>query len=435
MAAIPADPLLISCPAPGPLHGRWELPGDRTAGLSAMACAALALGRSTLSGLVDTAEVRAFRRALGALDVQTCPLDDHGVTVQGRGVGGLAEPDRVLETGGSGAVAALLLGMVASQPIVSTIDRCEGYDPIRADLTAALSRIGARLVLRSGGRLPGTVTGAAQPLPASHGVDGGWERAALLLAGLNIPGRTSVRGAGTGPHAIDGLLAHFGARVDVSANETGVMGYAELSARTVRLPGDADLACMALLAALARPGGSLSLPRVAMDRIGLTLLPALRALGADVHVTGAGTCDGLSVADLHLHAVGMTGSVIDLTPAMPWQDGLPFLLVAAGMAVGQTRLTGAARMWDHLTPRMPALLAAGIGIRWEGDDLLVGGGHPATASPIMVQGDVPLALALLAWGCRGQSPLSLRGTGAVIDRHPGLIAGFNALGGVLRRAE
>lgn len=429
MAAIPADRLLISHPAAGPVAGRWDLPGDRTAGLSALACAALALGRSTLRGLVDTAETRAFRAALMALGVGICSVADDAVTVQGRGVGGLAEPDRVLATGGSGTVAALLLGMVASQAVVSTIDQVGPYDLVTMDLTAALSRIGARLALRSGGRLPGTIMGAAQPLPARHAVSGEWQRAAVLLAGLNIPGRTTVQDDVTGPGVIDGLLAHFGAIVGTDATGTGVTGHAELSARTIDLPGDADLASMALLAALARPGGSLTLPRVSMDWIGPTLLPALRRLGADIQVADIGKGSGLSVADLHLNPGRLSGAVIDLSSTGPWARALPFVMVAAGLATGQTRLTGAGRMRERVDHLMPALLAAGIDITWQGDALLVGANGASTLSPLSVQGDLPLALALLARGCRGPSPLAIAGAGGAIDRYPGLIAGFNALGG------
>lgn len=431
MAASPA-PLLTASPAPAAIAGRWDLPGDRAAGLGALACAALALGRSRVRGLADTVESRAFTASLRRLGVGIDRLQGGDLAVQGRGVGGLAEPAQTLDTGGSGAVAALLLGMAATLPFATTLNQCSLHDPLPAGLVGGLMRIGARLLLRSGGRLPGTLLGTDQPLPASHKAEGEWGRAALLLAGLNIPGRTSVRPGGAIPRMLAGLLAHFGAPSPTGPDGSSVTGPADLMARDLCLPGDADLAALALVAALGRPGGSLVLPRVALDRIGLSLIPALRALGADISLTGVGMQDGLAVADITLRPGGLTGAVIDLAALEPPGDDLPFLLVAAAQTPEPTRVTGMGAVRDRLDRMVPALAAAGIVVTEQGDGVMVTGGGPAGAAPIPVKGDMPLALALLARGCGGRHPLTLAGAAGLIERYPGLMAGFNGLGGAIR---
>src|SRR3546814_4512901 len=57
-----------------------------------------------------------------------------------------------------------------------------------------LSRIGARFISREGGRMPLAIIGAAEPLPVTYTlpVASAQVKSAVLLAGLNTPGLTTV---------------------------------------------------------------------------------------------------------------------------------------------------------------------------------------------------------------------------------------------------
>ena len=116
--------------------------------------------------------------------------------VDGVGIGGLAEPDDVLDLGNSGTGARLLMGVVATHPITGffTGDASLRRRPM-ARVTEPLSRMGAQFVAREGGRLPLAVIGATDadadrttrlPVPSAQ------VKSAVLLAGLNAPGETTV---------------------------------------------------------------------------------------------------------------------------------------------------------------------------------------------------------------------------------------------------
>src|SRR5205807_7849538 len=108
-----------------------------------------------------------------------------------------------------------------------------------------LSRFGAQFLAREGGRLPLAVTGAASPVPQIYRlpVPSAQVKSAVLLAGLNTPGETSVIEPQATRDHTERMLGHFGAKVTIEAAAGGgrhitVEGYHELTAGAVKLPGD-----------------------------------------------------------------------------------------------------------------------------------------------------------------------------------------------------
>jgi 3-phosphoshikimate 1-carboxyvinyltransferase len=106
---------LVSQRPPAPLGGRVAVPGDKSISHRALMFAGLAVGETAISGLLEGEDVlrtAAAMRALGAEVTRTAPGDWR---VWGRGVGGLAEPEDVLDMGNSGTAARLLAGVLATQ--------------------------------------------------------------------------------------------------------------------------------------------------------------------------------------------------------------------------------------------------------------------------------------------------------------------------------
>src|SRR5437667_44262 len=115
--------------------------------------------------------------------------------IPGVGVGGLAEPQDVLDLGNAGTGARLLMGLIAGHPITAflTGDASLRRRPM-ARAAEPLRRIGARIISREGCRLPLAIIGAMEPLPIAYRlpVPSAQVKSAVLLAGLNAPGATTV---------------------------------------------------------------------------------------------------------------------------------------------------------------------------------------------------------------------------------------------------
>src|ERR1700738_3172489 len=96
----------------GPLAGAIRVPGDKSISHRALMLGALAVGRTEISGLLEGEDVLATAAVLNALGAQATRAGDGQWTVDGVGIGGLAEPDDLLDFGNSGTGARLLLGIL-----------------------------------------------------------------------------------------------------------------------------------------------------------------------------------------------------------------------------------------------------------------------------------------------------------------------------------
>ena len=93
--------------------------------------------------------------------------------MHGVGVGGFAEPSRVIDCGNSGTGVRLIMGAMATSPITATFtgDASLVKRPM-GRVTDPLALFGARSYGRAGGRLPMTVVGAREPVPVRYTVPG-----------------------------------------------------------------------------------------------------------------------------------------------------------------------------------------------------------------------------------------------------------------------
>ena len=141
------------------LKGRVRAPGDKSVSHRALMFGALALGETTVRGLLEGEDVlrtAAAMRALGAeLRREAAPDGSATWHVAGVGVGGLAEPDEILDLGNAGTGARLLMGLIAGHPITAfmTGDASLRRRPM-ARAAEPLRRMGARIIAREGCRLP-----------------------------------------------------------------------------------------------------------------------------------------------------------------------------------------------------------------------------------------------------------------------------------------
>ena len=89
-----------------PLSGDVSMPGDKATGHHALVLAALAVGESQITGLPDHGALLCMASALRALGAEVVQEAPGTWRVAGRGIGGLREPDSVLDVGGSGTAAS-----------------------------------------------------------------------------------------------------------------------------------------------------------------------------------------------------------------------------------------------------------------------------------------------------------------------------------------
>jgi 3-phosphoshikimate 1-carboxyvinyltransferase len=428
--------------AKAPLTGTIRVPGDKSISHRALMFGALAVGRTEITGLLEGEDVLCTAAAMRALGAGVERQANGRWLVDGVGVGGLAEPADMIDLGNSGTAARLLLGLLATHPITCFVtgDASLRGRPMRR-VTDPLSRFGAQFTTREGGLLPLAVSGAANPVPIEYAlpVPSAQVKSAVLLAGLNTPGETTVVEPQATRDHTERMLGHFGATVRVEPIAGGgkritLVGQPELIAAPIAVPADISSAAFALVAGLIVPGSEVTVAGVGLNPSRIGLLVSLKEMGADIAYLNERVEGGEPVADLRVRAGALHGADIPPDRAPSMIDEYPILAVAASCAQGRTVMRGLAELRvkesDRLTGTATGLAACGVRVAVEGDNLIVDGGGkpPAGGALIETRLDHRIAMAFLVMGLVADEPVRIDDASPIATSFPGFVPLMNRLG-------
>ena len=432
-----------------PFRGEIRVPGDKSMSHRALLIGALAVGETVIEGLLEGEDVLRTAAALRALGADVERGDDGVWHVQGVGLGGLREPSRVLDMGNSGTAARLLMGVLASHPLTAFLTGDESLcrRPM-ARVQVPLEQFGARIVAREGGRMPLAITGAGDPMPVAYRlpVASAQVKSAVLLAGLNTPGRTTaIETQPTRDHT-ERMLRHFGAVVEPTEEADGalavtVTGQPELTGRHVQIPADISSAAFPMVAALIVPGSEINLAAVGMNPRRAGLVDTLLEMGAGIEIRNEREISGEPVADLHVRAGGLTGVEVPASRAPSMIDEYPILAVAAAVAGGTTVMHGLAELRvkesDRLGAMVRGLAVCGVHVEEGKDSLTVHGcGGPAPGGgSIEADLDHRIAMAFLVMGMASQEPVAIDDAEPIKTSFPGFVEMMNGLGAAIGPAK
>jgi 3-phosphoshikimate 1-carboxyvinyltransferase len=438
---------LISRRATMPIAGQITVPGDKSISHRALMFGALAIGETHITGLLEGEDVLRTAAAMRALGAEVVHDADGTWRVSGRGVGGLVEPDDVLDMGNSGTAARLLCGILASHPLfaVMTGDASLRRRPMRRVIDP-LSACGARFIAREGGRLPLAVRGPVEALPLEYRVPvpSAQVKSACLLSGLNAPGITRIEEPEATRDHSENMLRHFGAKVKVEEAGRGrvisLQGQPELRAADVLVPGDPSSAAFLVAAALLVPGSRLTIESVGLNELRCGFYATLSEMGANVSVENRRTEGGEPVGDLVVTHGALLGVDVPWERAPSMIDEYPILAVIAAHAEGITRMRGLKELRVKESDRVDASAALlsvnGAKVEVEGDDMIVhGSGRPLPGGGLVqTHMDHRIAMSALVLGAATQEPVTVDDAGFIDTSFPGFVALMNRTGAALSAA-
>ena len=425
------------------LTGTAEVPGDKSISHRALILGALAVGETTISGLLEGEDVLATARAVESFGAQTSRDEDGTWRIHGVGVGGFAEPDRVIDCGNSGTGVRLLIGAMATTPITATFTGDASLcDRPMGRIAEPLEAFGAQMTARSGGRLPMTVRGAADPVPARYELPmaSAQVKSAILLAGLNAPGKTVVIEREPSRDHTERMLADFGATLEIEEDHgrriISLSGYPELTPRRVSVPRDPSSAAFPACAALICEGSDVLIPGICLNPTRSGLFDTLIEMGADIAFEGERSEGGERVADLRVRfSPALKGVEVPPERASRMIDEYPVLCVAAAFAEGPTRMLGVgelrAKETDRIDAMATALRACGVEVDEQDDQFTVHGrGHGGVAGGGVCETrlDHRIAMSALVMGLGADSAVSVDDGSPIGTSFPGFEALMRGLG-------
>lgn len=432
---------LVSAPVSG-LKGDIGVPGDKSISHRALMIGGMAVGETTIRGLLLGDDVLRTAAALEAMGVSIKRDSDDVWRVWGVGVGGLQEPDDVLDLGNSGTGARLLMGLVATHPIQVqfTGDASLRSRPM-GRIATPLGQMGTQVIARDGDKMPLTVIGARMAMPIEYKlpVPSAQIKSAVLLAGLNTPGETSVIETRPSRNHTELMLRHFGATLTVTdeAPDRRVItltGQPELESKEVVIPGDPSSAAFPLIAALITPESEITIKNIGLNPLRIGLVDTLREMGADIDVTGARDQAGEPVADLVVRTSQLKGVTVPPERAPSMIDEYPVLAVAAAAADGVTRMQGLAELRvkesDRLAAIADGLTACGVGVEIEDDDLIVTGAPASIPGGAQIESrmDHRIAMSFLVLGMTAKQPVAIDDSHHIATSFPSFVGLMKGLG-------
>ena len=420
------------------LAGRVRVPGDKSISHRYALLGALATGTTRLTNYspgADCSSTLACLEELGVIiDVQPGPPDRPSartVVLIGRGLRGLQAPDATLDAGNSGTTTRLLAGVLAAHPFRSTIsgDQSLRSRPMKR-VIEPLSRMGARFLAVNDCLPLSIIGGSLSPIDYTPPVPSAQVKSAVLLAGLQTEGRTTVRETVPTRDHTELALAAFGVAVERAGDAITIEGGQRLEAIATSIPGDVSSATFWAVAAAALPGSDLEIVDLGLNPSRTALFDVLERAGARVTRTLDRVEQGEPRGTVRVRHGGLGPLVLSPAEVPGLIDELPALAAMATIG-GELHVTGAGELRVKESDRISALAA---GIRAMGGDVEefpdgfhVRGARRLTGGRPEAAGDHRLAMAFAIAGLAASGDTFVSGAEAVDVSYPGFFETLNTL--------
>ena len=409
----------------------------------------LASGETRITGLLEGEDVINTGRAMEAMGAKI-RKEGHAWIINGVGNGCLLQPEAPLDFGNAGTGARLTMGLVGTYDMTTTFigDASLSKRPMGRVLNP-LREMGVQVKAAEGDRMPLTLIGPKTANPITYRVPmaSAQVKSAVLLAGLNTPGiSTVIEPVMTRDHT-EKMLQGFGADLSVETDRDGVrhiriVGQGKLTGQTIDVPGDPSSTAFPLVAALLVEGSDVTIRNVLMNPTRTGLILTLQEMGADIEIIDPRLAGGEDVADLRVKSSKLKGIVVPPDRAPSMIDEYPVLAIAATFAEGETVMDGLDELRVKESDRLAAVArgleangvdctegAMSLTVRGRPDGKGIGGGTAATHL------DHRIAMSFLVMGLASEKPVTVDDYKIIATSFPEFMDMMGGLGARIERSD
>jgi 3-phosphoshikimate 1-carboxyvinyltransferase len=422
-----ADTVTIHPPR-RPFSATVHVPGDKSLSHRALIFAALAQGRSPVSGIGTGADVASTGRVLAALGVGF----DRGAVVS-PGVEGWQLAPGELECGNSGTTLRLMAGALAGRPFPSVLNGDESLRrrPMRR-LVAPLQALGAAVSLGEHDTAPVAVV-AERPLHAADvalPIASAQVRSAFELAALQAEGISRVES----PPGFRDHTERWLATMGLGERETPTrfaIRPGSVPTWNYQVPGDPSSAAFLWATASILEGSEVHTPGISLNAGRIGFLQVLEAMGAEVEAQVTGALLGDPVGTVTVRGRGLHAAEISGALAVATLDELPLVAVLAAYGEGVTLVKDAAELRTKESDRVAATVALiralGGGAEETEDGFAVVGTGWLESGTVESHGDHRIAMAGAIAATKANGPVSVHGAGVAAVSWPDFYPALEAV--------
>jgi len=342
------------------LKGEILIPGDKSVSHRSVMFAGLCDSEVKITNFLHAADCMSTVNCMRALGVKVKELDENTLIVKGNGFHGLQEPQSIIDAGNSGTTLRLMMGILAGQKFLTTFtgDASLSCRPMGRVINP-LSQMGANIVGRKENKLlPITVIPAKENL---QGIDyqmpmaSAQVKSAILLAGMNAEGRTTVTEPYTSRDHTERMLEGFGVKLEKSGTSITISKVEKMTApKEIHVPGDISSAAFWLVAGSIIEDSDIILKDVGINETRTGIIDVLKAMGANIELLNVRD-EVEPIADIRVRYAKLHGTSFgaDIMPRLI--DEIPIITVASMFAEGETIITGAGELRVKETDRLQVI--------------------------------------------------------------------------------
>ena len=397
------------------IGGSLRLPGDKSISHRYALLGGIAHGKTRLTNFSSGADCASSLSCVAAMGATVKRAADGAIEITGT-EGHFHHTEAPLDCGNSGSTMRMLAGLLAPQRFAYTLigDASLSRRPMER-VRKPLTQMGADIHLTDG-HAPVTIRGGRL-----HGIDyttpvpSAQVKSALLFAGLQASGTTTVREAVRTRDHSELALRAFGAKVERTLESVSIDGGQQLQGIEAAVPGDMSSAAFFLCAAALFPGSNLIFDELGLNPTRASLLDVLTALGAHIGVLNLEEKHGELVGTVQVNGPhnGMTGTTVSGALAAQLIDELPVLAAIGPYTRQGIRIRDAKELRvkesDRIALVATNLRAMGAEVEEFDDGLDVPGGQTLHAAEIDSGGDHRIAMAFSVAALRARGQTVIRG--------------------------
>ena len=424
------------------IKGTLNVPSDKSISHRALILGSLAVGKTYIKGLLESEDIFKTLEALKALGVDIYKEKKYWI-VHGVGIGGFCEPDNIIDCGNSGTTVRLLMGIISTCPIKATLTGDGSLRKRPMDrIVKPLSQFGAVFSTNFDYKLPINIIGTSDPLPINYDlkVPSAQVKSSILLAGLNVKGRTTViENEPTRDHT-EKMLKSFGADIEIVkkglSNYISVVGFPCMKPNEISVPGDISSAAFPIALASIIPNSEIKIKNVGLNPLRDGFIKTLIEMGANIKIKNKHLEAGELVADLKVnYTPNLKGVEVPSERSAKMIDEYPILSIIAATAQGPTIMKGIQELRFKESDRIQAIADGleknGVQISQKKDELVVyGKGNQKIIGGSFIEAfnDHRIAMSFASLGSISEKSIEIRGAASIKTSFPNFVDLMNSLG-------
>ena len=338
-----------------PLSGEIKVQGDRDISYFSIILSSLALGKSKISGLLESKNVLNLIEIIKKIGVDIQKESDGSWSVDGKGMDGFKEPINVIDIANSKEILFLLIGLLSSYnfKLFFKGDNCLS-DLNLKNIFEIFESLGVIFNGRNNENLPFLMIGNNDKKQLKYEINGydSLLKNVLLLSSLNVQKENIITESEKSKNHLEIMMKYFGISFDEHdvgskgnlttkiGKEIFLNGKQIFSAKEINVPASVSFSAFITALAVLIPDSNIILKNILINQHRDAFYRTLIDMGADITFINQKIVCGEKVADINVKYSTLKDTVIPANRLYKMIYEYPVLIFIASLINAKVEIQG-----------------------------------------------------------------------------------------------